>query len=211
MSQSDFSPMVETLCKLPEGLAARVTIEHPYVVLRTLSLEALRIHLDDRLFIGALSLMDRVGVAYFQRYLELTYFRPGTPEEPFLKSFFLRWKGLLWSITSVPREWFDASESVRHGESLLREAIAVARLRVVEGFTPAILGSGGSAIDEASRPVGEKGLFELGAVELDLPFGNLLYLENRRDHLVYSDPSAASIQEADDIRQLEERHGVAGQ
>jgi hypothetical protein len=202
------SLIMQFLDSMAEGQVARVTIQGDHLALTIIPLSDLRDFLADERYIGALCLLERCGLAAFQRILELDYFPPRSPREPFLISLFIRWKGILWTITSIPRAWMDDDGRVRQGQDVIRDVADQGGLRVVnDGFTPAIIEPGGSALDDASRPVGDPQFFAVGAVEFDLPMRNLVLLENKIGHLVYTDPHSAFAREMEQIEAIEAKHG----
>lgn len=153
--------------------------------------------LGNNSFVFAFSMIMRPGNALFQRYLELKYFHPETEDNKLMVCIFHKWQDMLWSITGVPRKWKGDNDEIHDGESYLKEAIEYAGMRIVkDGYVPLIIGGDNPDVEFEGIPANAP-LFDMT---------NVFYLENKSDHLVYTDRDAASVDQAAKIAELEEQY-----
>jgi hypothetical protein len=135
---------------------------------------------------------SRVGYAYFQRYLELKYFPPLDDElNKLIQVFYLKFgdesMSMPYCMTSVPAEFLTQ----------VNEAIDIAGLRVTEpGTVPMLLGGEGTT----------ETFLGIGANKFPIEGPNVFYVENKHNHLVYTDPQKAHEEEDQKLRELEERY-----
>lgn len=189
----------EALENLKEGESAiiRDAPDRISLALYPLTLEKLNTLLSDNKFVFAFCMMMRPGNSLFQRYLELKYFHPESPNNDLLLCIFHKWQGLLWTITGVPRVW-SAENQTYNGEAYMQEAIQYAKLRAVEdGYVPLMIGGDGEPNTEFFGTPAHKPLFDMT---------NVIYLENQSGHLFYVDKQAAEEEQSRMIQELEEQY-----
>ena len=163
--------------------------------------------LGDDKWIFAFGMAMRVGISTMQRYLELKYFHPSTPDNDLMLCMSFKWQDMVWTITGVPRK-FIGHDGTRHdGEAYLREAIEKGKLRGVDKAFPCVVGGKGPVTASAiSTPDTEETMADAGWIRPALPVDNVIFLENQHDHLCYTDPQAAHKEEERMIEEIEREY-----
>ncbi len=179
---------------LREGEAIETTVIGNDLVAIKLTFAELAPRMARPGILGLFSNLMRPGVGYLQRYLELHYFKPYTPAMKLFECFVLKWAYMEWCLALFPRT------SIEWGA--LEYAIGRAGL-VAKPVTPMALISDAPPLRDGSKPSPVKEAFERGYIEPDLPWHNVLYLENVPGHVVYRDPRRAMAEEVERMDALE--------
>jgi hypothetical protein len=177
----------------PDGHAVRFDTRGDDLMLQRYSFAELGRLLEDTDLIALMGLEARPGVRYLVRSLELRHFPPGTPRNPLLHVYLLRWCGVLWSLVLFPWHVLSPREA--------NATITAAGLRAVRGYPichgiPDPLGPG-------NLPAGSVQAFSAGFVQPDLPLRHVRVLENLPGHPLYRDPRKAAALEREMLEALE--------
>jgi hypothetical protein len=166
----------------PEGTAVEFVTMGGVALAKRMSFPELGPVLSAEGITGLLGMFNRPGVVYLQRYLELNHFPPFTPANELYRCFILRWFDMPWALSVFPRASIDGG--------VLLAALERAGLRGRNRVPVAHVHNPGPLV-EGTTPAGEAELFGMGFTEPDLPFQNVLLLENLPGHLVYRNAKAA--------------------
>jgi hypothetical protein len=192
----DEPPISAIIDAMPDGMGVRIDQEDDgHVLVSKLTTPELGSIFRDPALVVAYGLGFRPGVPRFQRYLELVHFKPGTPRNELLVPIMWKWDDLVWCVTVIPAE--------PDGIALIHEAAAACGLVAKQDAMPMMPGG---RLGAASMPATDIRSFSVGMVRPDLPLDKAWYLENVKDHLVYTNPRAANAAEVKALEQLERQY-----